>query len=145
MRLLQFKPKKDPSAAARMGALIAGGRAVLDLPATLDSAGRGGWLPAQRLVRVVEPRWHGLVAGPSSVEAAQRADDKTVEQWKKNGKVFALEDVEAVRAGAPAGQADLHRPQLPGPRGRVEHGRPGDAHHLLEVLHLRSSAPRTRW
>ena len=29
----------------------------------------------------------------SSVEAAQRADDKTVEQWKKNGKVYALEDV----------------------------------------------------
>ena len=45
MRLLQFKPKSDPNAAARVGALIAGGKAILDLPSTLDGAGRGGWLP----------------------------------------------------------------------------------------------------
>jgi hypothetical protein len=93
MRLLQFKPRKDPSAAPRMGALIAGGRAVLDLPATLDSAGRGGWLPNS-----LSCEWWNLDGmvwslARSSVEAAQRADDKTVEQWKKNGKVYTLEDV----------------------------------------------------
>jgi 2,4-diketo-3-deoxy-L-fuconate hydrolase len=93
MRLLQFKSKKDLSAPPRMGALIAGGRAILDLPATLDSAGRGGWLPAS-----ISCEWWNLDGmvwslARSSVEAAQRADDKTVEQWKKNGKVFTLEDV----------------------------------------------------
>ena len=30
----------------------------------------------------------------SSVEAALRADDKTVEQWKKHNKVYAVEDVQ---------------------------------------------------
>jgi 2-keto-4-pentenoate hydratase/2-oxohepta-3-ene-1,7-dioic acid hydratase in catechol pathway len=93
MRLLQFKPKKDLSAPARMGALIAGGRAILDLPATLDSAGRGGWLPGS-----LSCEWWNLDGmvwslARSSVEAAQRADDKTVEQWKKNGKVYGLDDV----------------------------------------------------
>jgi 2-keto-4-pentenoate hydratase/2-oxohepta-3-ene-1,7-dioic acid hydratase in catechol pathway len=94
MRLLQFKPKQDPSAPARMGALIAQGRAVLDLPATLDGAGRGGWLPAS-----TSGEWWNLDGSVwslvrSSVEAAQRADDKTVEQWKKHGKVTAIEDVQ---------------------------------------------------
>jgi 2,4-diketo-3-deoxy-L-fuconate hydrolase len=93
MRLLQFRPKKDPDARARMGALIARGRAVLDLPATLDSAGRGGWLPASSA-----GEWWNLDGSVwslvrSSVEAAQRADDKTVAQWTKHGKVYALEDV----------------------------------------------------
>src|SRR5688572_29331930 len=92
MRLLQFKPKSDPNAAARVGALIAGGKAILDLPSTLDGAGRGGWLPPSGSCE-----WgnlDGSVAGlvRSSVEAAQRADEKTVEQWKKNGRVVALED-----------------------------------------------------
>ena len=97
MRLLQFRPNRDPAkdagAPARMGALIAQGRAVLDLPATLDSAGRGGWLPAS-----TSSEWWNLDGSVwslvrSSVEAAQRADDKTVEQWKNKGKVYALEDV----------------------------------------------------
>jgi 2,4-diketo-3-deoxy-L-fuconate hydrolase len=93
MRLLQFKLKRDLSAPARMGALIAQGRAVLDLPATLDGAGRGGWLPAG-----TSGEWWNLEGSVwslvrSSVEAAQRADDKTVEQWKKHGKVTAIEDV----------------------------------------------------
>jgi 2-keto-4-pentenoate hydratase/2-oxohepta-3-ene-1,7-dioic acid hydratase in catechol pathway len=92
MRLLQFKPKKDPDAHARLGALIAHGKAVLDLPATLDSAGRGGWLPPS-----LSCEWWNLDGSVwslvrSSVDAANRADDKTVEQWKKHGKVYALED-----------------------------------------------------
>ncbi len=94
MRLLQWKPKRDPDASARMGALIAGGRAILDLPATLDGAGRGGWLPAS-----TSGEWWNLDGSVwslarSSVEAAMRADDKTVEQWKKHGKVSAIEDVQ---------------------------------------------------
>jgi len=92
MRLLQFKPKNDSSAPARMGALIAGDRAILDLPATLDGAGRGGWLPPSSSCEW----WNfdGTVWSlvRSSVEAARRADDKTVEQWKKTGKVYAVED-----------------------------------------------------
>ena len=93
MRLLQFKPRADLSVPTRMGALIAQGKAVLDLPATLDSAGRGGWLPA-----ATSSEWWNLDGSVwslvrSSVEAALRADDKTVEQWKKHGKVSALEDV----------------------------------------------------
>jgi 2-keto-4-pentenoate hydratase/2-oxohepta-3-ene-1,7-dioic acid hydratase in catechol pathway len=93
MRLLQFKLKKDLDGPPRMGALIAQGRAVLDLPATLDSAGRGGWLPAG-----TSGEWWNLEGSVwslvrSSVEAAQRADDRTVEQWKKHGKVTAIEDV----------------------------------------------------
>jgi 2,4-diketo-3-deoxy-L-fuconate hydrolase len=92
MRLLQFKPRSDVSAAPRMGALIAGGKAILDLPATLDGAGRGGWLPAS-----ASCEWWNLEGSVwslvrSSVEAAQRADEKTVEQWKKHGKVLAYED-----------------------------------------------------
>src|SRR5262245_54931602 len=92
MRLLQFKPKNDRSAQARMGALIAGGKAILDLPATLDGAGKGGWLPAH-----TSPEWWNLDASlwslvRSSVEAAKRADDKTVAQWMKTGRVVALED-----------------------------------------------------
>jgi 2-keto-4-pentenoate hydratase/2-oxohepta-3-ene-1,7-dioic acid hydratase in catechol pathway len=76
-----------------MGALIAQGRAVLDLPATLDSAGRGGWLPAS-----TAGEWWNLEGSVwslvrSSVEAAQRADDKTVAQWTKHGKVYPLEEV----------------------------------------------------
>lgn len=77
-----------------MGALIAQGRAVLDLPATLDGAGRGGWLPpynAGEWWNVDGSVW-SLVR--SSVAAAVRADDKTVEQWKKHGKVHALEEVD---------------------------------------------------
>jgi 2-keto-4-pentenoate hydratase/2-oxohepta-3-ene-1,7-dioic acid hydratase in catechol pathway len=75
-----------------MGALIAGGKAILDLPATLDGAGRGGWLPL-----ATSSEWWNLDGSVwslvrSSVEAAQRADEKTVEQWKKHGKVLALED-----------------------------------------------------
>jgi 2-keto-4-pentenoate hydratase/2-oxohepta-3-ene-1,7-dioic acid hydratase in catechol pathway len=91
MRLLQFRPKSDPAAPARVGALIAGGAAILDLPATLDG-GRGGWLPAS-----TSCEWWNL-DGPvwplvrSSVEAALRADEKTVEQWRKAGKVILLEE-----------------------------------------------------
>lgn len=93
MRLLRFKAKSDPEGVARMGALIAQGRAVLDLPATLDSAGRGGWLPASSA-----GEWWNLDGSVwslvrSSVEAAQRADDRTVEQWKRTGKVHPLGDV----------------------------------------------------
>ncbi|HEY0710352.1 MAG TPA: fumarylacetoacetate hydrolase family protein [Polyangia bacterium] len=93
MRLLQFKPKADPEGRARMGALIAQGRAVLDLPATLDAAGRGGWLPASSACD-----WWNLDGSVwslvrSSVEAAQRADDRTVEQWKRTGKVLPLAEV----------------------------------------------------
>jgi acylpyruvate hydrolase len=93
MRLLQFKPRSDLSAPARMGALIAQGRAVLDLPQTLDGTGRGGWLPAS-----TSGEWWNLDGSVwslarSSVEAAKRADDKTVEQWKKHGKVYAFDDV----------------------------------------------------
>jgi 2-keto-4-pentenoate hydratase/2-oxohepta-3-ene-1,7-dioic acid hydratase in catechol pathway len=92
MRLLQFRPKNDADAPARMGAIIAGGKAVLDLPATLDGAGRGGWLPPS-----LSCEWWNLDGSVwslvrSSVEAAQRADEKTVEQWKKHGKVLAIED-----------------------------------------------------
>jgi 2,4-didehydro-3-deoxy-L-rhamnonate hydrolase len=96
MRLLQFKPKKDPNARSRVGALIAQGRAILDLPATLDGAGRGGWLPAS-----LSNEWWNLEGSVwslvrSSVEAAQRADEKTVEQWKRSGKVVNVEDAQIV-------------------------------------------------
>jgi 2-keto-4-pentenoate hydratase/2-oxohepta-3-ene-1,7-dioic acid hydratase in catechol pathway len=92
MRLLQFKPKSNPSMAPRMGALIAGGKAILDLPSTLDGAGRGGWLPAS-----TSGEWWNLDSSVwslvrSSVEAAQRADEKTVEQWKRAGKVHGIDD-----------------------------------------------------
>jgi 2-keto-4-pentenoate hydratase/2-oxohepta-3-ene-1,7-dioic acid hydratase in catechol pathway len=92
MRLLQFKPKADPSAPARMGALIAGGKAILDLPSTLDGGSKGGWLPSSR-----STEWWNLDSSVwslvrSSVEAAQRADDRTVAQWMKTGRVVALED-----------------------------------------------------
>jgi 2-keto-4-pentenoate hydratase/2-oxohepta-3-ene-1,7-dioic acid hydratase in catechol pathway len=92
MRLLQFRPKDDPGAPVRMGALIAGGKAILDLPATLDGAGRGGWLPPSTSVE-----WWNLDGSVwslvrSSVEAAQRAGEKTVEQWKKTRRVLSLEE-----------------------------------------------------
>src|SRR3954470_4227591 len=92
MRLLQSKPKSDLGAPARMGALIAGGKAILDLPATLDGAGRGGWLPASASCECwnLESSVWSMVR--VSVEADQSEDEKTVEHWKKHGKVLAYED-----------------------------------------------------
>ncbi len=92
MRLLQFRPKSDANATPRMGALIADGKAILDLPGTLDGAGRGGWLPPSTSCEW----WNmGGTVWPlvrSSVESALRADPKTVEQWQKTGKVVMLDD-----------------------------------------------------
>lgn len=92
MRLLQWKPKADVNANPRMGAMIAGGKAILDLPATLDSGGRGGWLPhwsSNEWWNIDGPVWHLM---RSSVDAAARADEKTLEHWKKQNKVVALEE-----------------------------------------------------
>jgi 2-keto-4-pentenoate hydratase/2-oxohepta-3-ene-1,7-dioic acid hydratase in catechol pathway len=74
-----------------MGALIAGGKVVLDLAATLDG-GRSGWLPPAS-----SPEWWNLDGSVwplarSSVEAALRADEKTVEQWRKSGKALLLDE-----------------------------------------------------
>lgn len=92
MKLVQFRLKRDDRATPRMGALIAGGKAVLDLAATLDGQGKGGWLPAP-----ASGEWWNLDSSVwslarSACEVALRADDKTVAQWMKTGRVIALED-----------------------------------------------------
>lgn len=91
MRVLQFRPKADLQSAPRVGVLIAGGSVILDLAATLDS-GRSGWLPPAS-----SPEWWNVDGSVwplarSSAEAAQRADAKTVEQWRKTGKALLLEE-----------------------------------------------------
>jgi 2-keto-4-pentenoate hydratase/2-oxohepta-3-ene-1,7-dioic acid hydratase in catechol pathway len=111
MRLVQFNSKTPSGQGSqqgngssdrrpRMGALIDGGRAILDLPATLDGAGRGGWLPA-----ATSPEWWNLdgTVAPlvrSSVEVALKADEKTIAHWKKSGRVVNLEDAR-LRAPVP--------------------------------------------
>jgi 2-keto-4-pentenoate hydratase/2-oxohepta-3-ene-1,7-dioic acid hydratase in catechol pathway len=92
MKLVQFRPKRDDSATPRMGALIAGGKAILDLAATLDGHGKGGWLPAH-----TSSEWWNVDGSVwslvrSACEVALGADDKTVAQWMKQGRVVALED-----------------------------------------------------
>lgn len=92
MKLVQFRPKREEKATPRMGALIAGGKAILDLAATLDGHGKGGWLPAHTSCEWynVEGSVWSLVR--SACEVALGADDKTVAQWMKQGRVVALED-----------------------------------------------------
>lgn len=92
MRFVQFRLRKEPDAAPRMGALISGGKAILDLVATLDERGRGGWLPP-----FGSTEWWNLDGSVwslarSACEVALGADEKTVAQWQKNGRVVALED-----------------------------------------------------
>jgi 2-keto-4-pentenoate hydratase/2-oxohepta-3-ene-1,7-dioic acid hydratase in catechol pathway len=75
-----------------MGALIAGGKAILDLAATLDGHGKGGWLPG-----ATSSEWWNVDGSVwslvrSACEVALGADDKTVAQWMKQGRVVALED-----------------------------------------------------
>ena len=125
-----------------MGALIAGGKAILDLPATLDSAGRGGWLPASTVERVVEPRRLGLVAGAvvgRGGPARRRQDRRAVEEARQGLR--------------PRGRAALP-PRCPGPGKLIciglnyrdhaaesQHADPREPDHLLEVLDLASSGP----
>jgi 2,4-diketo-3-deoxy-L-fuconate hydrolase len=92
MKLVQFRPKREEKTTPRMGALIAGGKAILDLAATLDGHGKGGWLPAHTSTEWwnVEGSVWSLVR--SACEVALGADDKTVAQWMKQGRVVALED-----------------------------------------------------
>lgn len=92
MRLLQFRPKSDDNAVPRMGALIGDGKAILDLPSTLDGAGRGGWLPPSTSCEWWNLGGAVLPLVRSSVESALRADPKTIEQWQKSGKVVMLDD-----------------------------------------------------
>ena len=92
MKLVQFRPKREEKATPRMGALIAGGKAILDLAATLDGHGKGGWLPGHTSCEWynVEGSVWSLVR--SACEVALSADDKTVAQWMKQGRVVALEE-----------------------------------------------------
>jgi 2-keto-4-pentenoate hydratase/2-oxohepta-3-ene-1,7-dioic acid hydratase in catechol pathway len=92
MKLVQFRLKREETATPRMGALIAGGKAILDLAATLDGHGKGGWLPSHTSSEWwnVEGSVWSLVR--SACEVALGADDKTVAQWMKQGRVVALED-----------------------------------------------------
>jgi 2,4-diketo-3-deoxy-L-fuconate hydrolase len=92
MKLVQFRPRREERATPRMGALIAGGKAILDLAATLDGHGKGGWLPAH-----TSPEWWNVDGSVwslvrSACEVALGADDKTVAQWMKQGRVVASED-----------------------------------------------------
>ena len=92
MKLVQFRTKREEKAAPRMGALIAGGKAILDLAATLDGHGKGGWLPAY-----TSSEWWNVDGSVwslvrSACEVALSADDKTVAQWMKQGRVVALEE-----------------------------------------------------
>lgn len=92
MRLVQFRPKNDPSGTPRPGILISSGKAVLDLRATLDGPRGSGWLPAHNSCEWwnVEGSVWPLVR--SACEVALVADDKTVAQWQKAGRVFPLEE-----------------------------------------------------
>lgn len=92
MKLLQFRLKRDDKVAPRVGALIAGGKAILDLQATLDGQGKGGWLPPH-----TSGEWWNIDGSlwslvRSACEVAMGADEKTVAQWMKAGRVVALED-----------------------------------------------------
>jgi 2-keto-4-pentenoate hydratase/2-oxohepta-3-ene-1,7-dioic acid hydratase in catechol pathway len=92
MKLVQFRLKREDKASPRMGALIAGGKAILDLAATLDGHGKGGWLPPH-----TSGEWWNVDGSVwslvrSACEVALGADDKTVTQWMKQGRVVALED-----------------------------------------------------
>jgi 2-keto-4-pentenoate hydratase/2-oxohepta-3-ene-1,7-dioic acid hydratase in catechol pathway len=92
MKIVQFRLKREEKAPPRMGALIAGGKAVLDLAATLDGHGKGGWLPP-----ATSGEWWNVDGSVwslvrSACEVALGADDKTVAQWMKQGRVVALED-----------------------------------------------------
>jgi 2-keto-4-pentenoate hydratase/2-oxohepta-3-ene-1,7-dioic acid hydratase in catechol pathway len=75
-----------------MGALIFGGKAVLDLQATLDGHGKGGWLPPPSSCEWwnIDGSLWSLVR--SACEVALGADEKTIAQWMKAGRVVALED-----------------------------------------------------
>ncbi len=93
MKLVQFRPKRDSNASPRMGAIIADGKAVLDLAATLDGQGKGGWLPPY-----TSTEWWNMDGSlwsllRSACEVAMGADEKTVAQWMKTGRVLAFEDV----------------------------------------------------
>jgi 2-keto-4-pentenoate hydratase/2-oxohepta-3-ene-1,7-dioic acid hydratase in catechol pathway len=92
MKLLQFRLKRDEKVAPRVGALISGGKAILDLQATLDGQGKGGWLPSY-----TSGEWWNIDGSlwslvRSACEVAMGADEKTVAQWMKQGRVVALED-----------------------------------------------------
>jgi 2-keto-4-pentenoate hydratase/2-oxohepta-3-ene-1,7-dioic acid hydratase in catechol pathway len=92
MKLVQFRLKREEKAIPRTGALIAGGKAILDLAATLDGHGKGGWLPSY-----TSTEWYNVDGSVwslvrSACEVALGADDKTVAQWMKQGRVVALED-----------------------------------------------------
>jgi 2-keto-4-pentenoate hydratase/2-oxohepta-3-ene-1,7-dioic acid hydratase in catechol pathway len=94
MRLVQFRLKQQPTATPKVGALIAGGKAILDLAATLDGQGKGGWLPAH-----TSCEWWNLDGSVwslvrSACEVALGADDRTVAQWQKQGRVAALEEAQ---------------------------------------------------
>jgi 2-keto-4-pentenoate hydratase/2-oxohepta-3-ene-1,7-dioic acid hydratase in catechol pathway len=94
MKLVQFRQRREERSVPRMGALIAGGKAILDLAATLDGNSRGGWLPAP-----TSSEWWNIDGTVwslmrSACEVALGADDKTVAQWMKQGRVVALEDAQ---------------------------------------------------
>lgn len=101
MRLVQFKLRKTADAPVKMGALIDGGNAILDLVATLDGEGRGGgWLPPH-----TSCEWWNLdgsvwALARSSIDVASKADGKTIAQWKLSGRVLPIEDV-LLRAPVP--------------------------------------------
>jgi 2-keto-4-pentenoate hydratase/2-oxohepta-3-ene-1,7-dioic acid hydratase in catechol pathway len=92
MKLVQFRLKREEKAVPRVGALISGGKAILDLGGTLDGHGKGGWLPPNHSCEWwnLEGSLWSLVR--SACEVALGADDKTVAQWMKGGRVVALED-----------------------------------------------------
>jgi len=93
MKLVQFRLRREERSIPRTGALIAGGKAILDLAATLDGPhGKGGWLPAH-----TSCEWYNVDGSVwslvrSACQVALGADDKTVAQWMKQGRVVALED-----------------------------------------------------
>jgi 2-keto-4-pentenoate hydratase/2-oxohepta-3-ene-1,7-dioic acid hydratase in catechol pathway len=92
MKLVQFRLRREEKAVPRVGALISGGKAILDLGATLDGHGKGGWLPPNHSCE-----WFNLEGSlwslvRSACEVALGADDKTVAQWMKGGRVVALEE-----------------------------------------------------
>src|SRR5262245_11152500 len=92
MKLVQFRQKREEGATPRLGALIAGGKAILDLGSTLDGQGKCGWLPSH-----LSCEWWNVDSSVwslarSAIDVALKADDKTVAQWMKQGRVIALED-----------------------------------------------------
>src|SRR3954465_11785918 len=112
MKLVQFR-KCDEKTTPRVGALIAGGKAILDLAGTLDGHGKGGWLPPN-----TSCEWWNLDSSlwslaRSACEVALGADDKTVAQWMKQGRVVALEDARLCAPVPRPGQAVGTRPNYP--------------------------------